>query len=99
MAGRIESPKDRTSKLKGSNQPIAAEPKSAATSTAISTTYLTVCHRLYLLASMRCLPPFDAEGILPTKCCSVPMGQIHPQKKRPRKIVGSRMTRLQIKPQ
>jgi hypothetical protein len=41
---------------------------------------------------MRCLPRLASDGMLPTKCCSVPMGQIQPQKKRPRKSVGSRMT-------
>ena len=96
--GQQDNPKDRTSRLKGSSQPMAAEPKTAATNPAISTTYLPVCQRLYLFESMRCLPRLDSEGKLPTKCCSVPMGQIQPQKKRPRKSVGSRMIRLQISP-
>ena len=44
--GQIERPIERTSKLKGSSQPIAIDPNVAATSPAINTTYLMVCQRL-----------------------------------------------------
>ena len=47
---------------------------------------------------MRCLPRFDSDGMSPTKCCNVPMGQIQPQKKRPRNNVGTRMIRLHNRP-
>src|ERR1035441_6556432 len=93
-----DMPKERTKRQKGSIQPMAAEPKQAATSPTNRTTYLTVCQRLYLFDSMRCLPLLASEGQLPTQCCNVPIGQIQPQKNRPRKRVGSRMRRLQISP-
>ena len=45
-AGTMARPTERTSRLKGSSQPMAMEPKNAATRPAIRTTYFAVCQRL-----------------------------------------------------
>ena len=47
---------------------------------------------------MSCLPRLVSDFRLPKKWFRVPKGQIQPQKKRPKKRVGIRTRRLQIKP-
>ena len=60
-----------------------------------------IFHRLPALVPVRLdalLAVFRLRRHVADQCCSVPIGQIQPQKKRPRNNVGSRITRLHNSP-
>ena len=98
-AGSSDRPKERTSRLKGSSHAedhgAEAGGDQAGEQDDIFGPFASACSGWNRCAACRA---WTREGMLPTKCCSVPMGQIQPQKKRPRNSVGMRMTRLESRP-
>src|ERR1019366_3581311 len=94
----MDRPSERTSNEKGASHPTTPLPNTAAIKAAIKRYYFVVCQRLYRFDSISCFPRLRSDLRLLKKWWIEPRGQIHPQKKRPRNIVGIRTTRLHNRP-